>query len=83
MFDRSTEELAKWAIFVINQGAREYLSLTVTPISGPADIFLKMLTSWEEEMKHQMRLRGKGGVESDTKWQTVISPQAMKTDLGN
>lgn len=82
MLDRNVEELAKWAIFVINQEVRDYLSLTVTPTRGPVNIFLEMLTHWEEEMKHQMKLRGRGR-KSDTKWQTIISPQAMKTDLGN
>lgn len=82
MFDRNVEELAKWAIFVINQEVRYYLSLTVTPTRGPVNIFLEMLTHWEEEMRHQMKLKG-WGRKSDTKWQTIISPQAMKTDLGN
>lgn len=62
VFDRNVEELGKWAIFVINQEVRDYLSLTVTLTSGPVDIFLEMRTHCEEEMKHQMK-RGGGGEE--------------------
>lgn len=65
---------------ILNPEVRDCLSLTVTPTSGPANIFLEMLTDAQ-------------GKRWSTKWNvgsgrepwvtTIISPQAMKTDLGN